>query len=102
MRFFRFIAAQLAEGGFEMHQLTIRGVDTQLHSTLKENATELGLSLNKYVLALLEQAVGKTKSAEPKIHTDLDWFFGSASAETADDIDRALQFTRQIDPEMWE
>ena len=43
-------------------QLTVRGVDNSLHRFLQQEADRRGLSVNGYVLSLLQEAVGMRNS----------------------------------------
>ena len=47
-----------SKGGGALSQLTIRGIGVELHNALKESARRKGLSLNRYVVAILREAAG--------------------------------------------
>ena len=41
-----------------MKQLTIRGVDDELHYALRSRADQHGMSINRYVLSVIKESVG--------------------------------------------
>ncbi|MCZ6681134.1 MAG: toxin-antitoxin system HicB family antitoxin [Candidatus Poribacteria bacterium] len=86
-----------------MKQLTVRGVEDELHQLLQREAKRQGLSINRYVLSLLKQAVGLTeqKATQKQAFDDLDHLAGTWSREEADEFDTALKQQRQIDGELW-
>ena len=86
-----------------MKQLTVRGVENELHQRLKSEAERRGLSVNRYVLSLLKQAVGPTEpnTLQKQVFDDLDHLAGTWSQEDADEFDRTLKQQRYIDGELW-
>jgi hypothetical protein len=56
-----------------------------------------GLSLNRTVIRILEEALGQRR----ELHHDLDHLAGTWSAEEAAAFDAALTEQRRIDPELW-
>ena len=86
-----------------VQQLTIRGVEQDLHHKLKTSAQQEGISVNKYVLKLLKDAMGLTKpDGDKRIGNQLDWFIGTWTDEEAEEFDRIIRENDQIDWEMWE
>jgi hypothetical protein len=83
-----------------MNAITVRNLPPAVAKAVREKARREGLSLNKAVVSLLEEATG-TKSRKRASHHDLDRFFGTWSPKEADAFDEALREQRQIDPEMW-
>lgn len=85
-----------------MVQLTLRGVDETLHEALRLAAQERGLSVNRYVLQLLQSAVKRTRPIQPTTYHDLDGFFGTWSAEEGEAFAHASSVFAEIDQEMWQ
>ncbi len=79
-------------------QYTIRQVPPSVDKALRQKAAQQKMSLNAIVLHALEVEAGI--SAEPRVHHDLDAFFGSWIADAA--VDRALAEQRKIEPGDWE
>jgi plasmid stability protein len=86
-----------------MKQLTIRGVDDKLHHALRSRAEQEGLSVNRYVLALLKESLGLAsgRALEDVEYDDLDHLIGSWTQEAYEEFSDLLQDQRQIDPELW-
>lgn len=82
-------------------QMTIRAVPPSLEQALRQEAQRRGKSVNKTVLDLLSKATGLGKPSGGPPYTDLDHLLGRWSKEEAEEFDRALAETRQIDPELW-
>ena len=86
-----------------MKQLTVRKVDEDLHNSLKREAHQHGTSLNRYVLRILRQAVGLSKSQqEPRIWHDLDHLSGTWTPEQASEFGLHLSAQRDIDECLWQ
>ena len=64
-----------------MAMLSIRGIDEQTSSLLKQEAKRRGISMNALILELLRRGVGLS-SAKPTYH-DLDHLAGTWTAEEA-------------------
>ncbi len=85
-----------------MTQLTVRGIDKDLHKEIKLNAKQRGLSVNKYVVELLREATGQFEpTSEIVVYHDLDHLAGTWSAEEADAFEQLLLEQRQVDEELW-
>ncbi len=85
-----------------MKQLTVRGVDEKLHTTLKREAKQRGISMNRYVVRLLKEAVGQSqRPQEPRISHELDHLAGTWSQEQAREFSRILEEQRDIDEGLW-
>ena len=83
-------------------QLTIRGLPPEIEETVRKEARQGRISLNKAVIRLLENALGKPGPPEqvPTSH-DLDRFCGVWSAEEASELAERLGQPRTIDEELW-
>jgi len=85
-----------------MGSISIRGVDDDLASKLKEEARLANKSMNQLILDLLKAQMGLAK---PKVftavHHDLDDLFGRWSPEDYDLIQDKIDRERSIDQELW-
>ena len=84
-----------------MKPITIRGVPPELERVLFKAATESGESLNRVVIALLEEAAGLRRKRRKILHHDLDVLAGSWTAKEATAFDRSVGEGRRIEPELW-
>jgi len=82
-----------------VNAITVRNLPPAVAKAVREKAKKEGLSLNKAVVKLLEEATGATPKRA--LHHDLDSFFGTWTRDEADTFDEALREQRQVDPEMW-
>lgn len=86
-----------------MNQLTVRGFDDELSTSLRRLAAREGISLNKAALKLLRKGAGLAddKKDPNAIGDSLDDLFGTWSQEEADSIDAAIEFFETVDESMW-
>ncbi len=81
-----------------MKQLTVRKIDQDLYDSLKRQARQHGISVNRYVLRILKQAVGLSPSEQkPRIWHDLDDLAGTWTLEQASEFGLYLNEQRDID-----
>ncbi len=82
-----------------MNAITVRNLPPAVVKAVKEKARKEKLSLNRAIVALLEEATG----AQPRtvLHHELDHLAGRWSDEEYRGFMEALREQRQIDPEMW-
>jgi len=83
-----------------MNPITVRNLPAAVAKAVREMARREGLSLNKAIIRLLEEAAG----AGPRkrvLHHDLDHLAGTWSAAEYRKLSVAVRAQRQIDPEMW-
>jgi plasmid stability protein len=85
-----------------MKAITVRNLPPTVARTIRERASKEGISTNKAVISLLEEATGRKRprSAAP-VHRELDALAGAWSREESADFERALREQRTIDPELW-
>ena len=91
-------------GGAILKQLTIRGVEMNLHRSIKEEARRRGLSINRYVLLVLREAVGlgsANENLEMEFH-DLDHLAGTWTQGEFEEFEKQLVAQRSIDQELWQ
>ncbi len=85
-----------------MKALSIRGVDGQLSTLLKEQAKASKKSVNQFVLETLRRHVGLGKVKRfTKEYNDLDSLFGKWSKREFDQIQGKIDGEKQIDEELW-
>jgi hypothetical protein len=84
-----------------MTAVTLRNIPPKLQEVIRRRAGADGLSLNKTVIRMLEEAVSQRAPARRELHYDLDHLAGTWSEEEAGAFDEALAEQRRIDPELW-
>ena len=82
-----------------MRQLTIRHVPPELASALEAEKRRRGASLNRIVLELLAQALGVSRGGRRS--NGLARFAGTWTQEEFEEFEKAIEFTEQIDEELW-
>ena len=87
-----------------MKQLTIRGVDEELHHALREGADRHGMSINRYVLSVIKESIGLANSGvlRDAEFNDLDDLAGTWTQQEYDEFKGHLQTQRTIDAELWQ
>ena len=80
-------------------QTTIRGIPEDLEDALRDRARRSGESLNMTVVRLLREAVSLNP---PRKKRDLSALAGTWSQEEADEFDRQVRWSEQIDAEPWQ
>ncbi len=85
-----------------MGAITLRNLPPQVERHIHQLAAREGLSLNKAVVRLLEEAVGGGARDEADVeHDDLDHLAGSWSEKEAEQFGAALAEQRRVDDEVW-
>jgi len=83
--------------------ITLRNLPPEILEYVEAKSRELGLSLNKTVLRLLEASLSPTdKPLGVSRHRDLDHLVGSWTPREAEEFDRILDEQRRIDPTLWD
>ncbi|MEK7534730.1 MAG: hypothetical protein AAB600_05395 [Patescibacteria group bacterium] len=82
-----------------MKSITIHGLDNELYTLLRSQATSQGFSLNKTIKQLLQKSLGLTH--RPVKKNDFSEFFGVWSKKEANQIEKALEDFEKIDEEDW-
>lgn len=77
-------------------QYTIRNVPPAVDGVLRERAQRSHRSLNEVALEALRAGAGVAAASR---YSDLDWFFGSWTADKA--VDEALADQRRVDKAIW-
>ncbi len=84
-----------------MKVITLRGIDDDLSLALKKAAKREGISVNKKILILLQEALGFKKKNRQLVHHDLDHLAGTWSPEDCKDFNENTKSFNQIDPDLW-
>ena len=85
-----------------MTAITLRNVPAMLQEAIQRRAETDGLSLNKTVIRMLEEAAGQRTASVRELHEDLDHLAGTWSEEEAAVFEAALVEQRRVDPELWD
>ncbi len=83
-----------------MNAITVRNLPPAVVKAVKEKARKERLSLNRAIVALLEEATG-SRPGKRVLHHELDHLAGRWSDEEYREFMEALRQQRQVDPEMW-
>lgn len=85
-----------------MGSISIRSVDEQLATRLKQQARVSKKSVNQLVLEILKRHVGLEKEKRfTKEYDDLDTLFGQWSEDDFRQIQGKIDNERRIDEELW-
>ncbi len=85
-----------------MKIVTLRNLPPELERIIRKRADKKKMSVNKAVISLLEESVGRPRGkAKAPIHHDLDDLAGSWSKEEAGHFEKALAKQRSIDVDLW-
>lgn len=84
-----------------MKAITLRNLPPDLVRQLERKAGREGLSLNRAVIAALEELFGVGRKKARPAYGDLDFVVGSLTKEDADALDRSVRSRRKIDREVW-
>ena len=83
--------------------ITVRNLPPAVAQRIRDKAAKDGLSLNRAVIALLEESLGlSAKERRARLHHDLDDLAGIWTKEEAVEFDSALREQRKIDEELWQ
>jgi hypothetical protein len=83
-----------------MTAITLRNISPTLQEVIRKRADADGLSLNKTILRMLEEAAGHRPTGR-RLYHDLDHLAGTWSEEEAAAFEAALVEQRAVDPELW-
>jgi hypothetical protein len=81
--------------------VTLRGVPPAVDRLIRRKAAETGESVNRVVLALLEEGAGVGTKRRRILHHDLDDLSGLWTREEGRAFEKSLEAQRKIDPELW-
>jgi len=83
--------------------LLLRGLEEELLDEIKKKAKKESLSMNRYIILLLEENLGFSKKNQKEIkkYDDLKNLFGKWSAQEYQDFSENVKKQRIIDEELW-
>ena len=85
-----------------MSNLSVRGVDDTAVSKLKDEAKSRGMSLNAYLVELIQRNAGVTaKGGRHRLNRDLDDLAGTWTREDAQDFDESQRAFETVDEDLW-
>ena len=85
-----------------MSSISIRGVDEQLATLLKEKAASAKKSVNQQILDILRTSLGLTKNKKfTQQYHDIDHLFGKWSEDDFKAIQGKIDTERLVDKELW-
>ena len=84
-----------------MKAITVRDMPPALEEAVLKRAQREGMSLNRTVILMLEEATGLSEDQKPRLNHDFDKFAGTWTAEEAEEFDRRVAHFEEIDWEMW-
>jgi len=85
-----------------MKSITIHGLEDPLDSMIREKAKNQGLSLNKTIKKLLEEALGIKKRSTLEHKKDFLDLFGTWTAEDLKEFTLNTKDLDQVDQEDWQ
>jgi plasmid stability protein len=81
--------------------VTLRNLPEEVAAAIVRRAERDGLSLNRTVARVLEEAVAPYARQETRVYHDLDALLGTWSRAEAEAFERALGDQREVDPDLW-
>ena len=85
-----------------MANISLRGIDDQTASRLKEEAKRRRGSVNALILNLIKHGVeADSRMRRRRVYHDLDALAGTWTAKEASEFLKALADFEQVDPELW-
>ena len=83
--------------------LLLRGLEEELLNEIKKNAKEKSLSMNRYIVSMLEENLGFTEKQKKGIkkYDDLENLFGKWNNQEYKAISENVKKQRIIDDELW-
>jgi len=85
-----------------MANISLRGIDDQTASRLKEEAKRRRVSVNALILNLIKHGVeADSRMRRRRVYHDLDALAGTWTAKEASEFLKALADFEQVDPELW-
>lgn len=81
--------------------ITVRNLPREVERAVKEKARKEGLSLNRAVAALLEEATGQRPAGKGAVHHDFDKYAGRWRNSEADAFDASVREQRRVDLADW-
>lgn len=80
----------------------LRNVPPQVMAMLKKEAAKKKMSINSFILSMLEQGLGMIRPATKKIiFHDLDHLAGTWSNKDQEEFEKNIKPFEEIDKELW-
>ena len=79
----------------------LRGVDSRVMSTLKQEAEKQHISINFLILKCIELGLGYSYKVNRPIYNDLDYLAGTWSKADANEFKENTTYFEKIDPDLW-
>jgi len=80
--------------------ITVRGIDDEVSSKLKQIAKRENKSVNRFILDMIKQNIGVQKKYRKEYH-DLDHLFGKWTNDEFSKIQKIIESQRKIDNDLW-
>lgn len=85
-----------------MANISLRGIDDETASRLKEEAKRQRVSVNALILNLIKHGVeAGSRMRRRRVYHDLDALAGTWTAKEASEFLKAIADFEQIEPELW-
>ena len=85
-----------------MANISLRGIDEEMASRLKEEAKRQRVSVNALILKLIKSGVeASSRMQRRRVYRDLDSLAGTWTAKEASEFLNAVTDFEQVDPELW-
>lgn len=84
-----------------MKSITIHGIDEITSQQLQKISSQMGLSLNKTIKKILQEALGIKPAEISSRRSDFEEFCGVWTNEDLQEFNKAVKPLRQINPEDW-
>jgi len=85
-----------------MKSITIHGIDAPLAEMLRSKASSEGLSMNKTIKKILEEALGVRPPRFDKNRRQFETFCGKWSRTDLDEFNRRTEALEAVDPGDWQ
>lgn len=81
-----------------MYQMMLRKIPAEVNRTLRVHAQKEGLSLNRFVISLLQKALGLSRPGKKR---DLSKLAGTWKKAQVDEFTKNTKIFERIDTEVW-
>jgi hypothetical protein len=79
----------------------LRGVSSEVMTTLKQEAEKQNTSVNLLIIKLIENGIGYSHVVKRPTHHDLDKLAGTWSAKDVKEFERNTKDFEKIDGDLW-
>jgi len=78
-----------------MKAITLRNIPPKVQKGIRERTRQKRISANRAVIELLQERLEVPRREKDGLYHDLDYLFGTWSAEEAEEFDRFLKESRE-------